>query len=741
MDSLKEQNHQSSHHNCCACHEQHAEASTASASATTATSGAIKNAERTQIRIQQMDCPTEEAMIRRLFENKADVLQLNFNLIQRILTVSHRAGTLDDILEGIRSLGFEPEVLTAESSRGSEVVISHRPWWPLVIAALIALLAEISYLAAWPQWLTAAFALSAIAIGGLHTYKKGWTALRTGNLNINALMSIAVTGALLIGEWPEAAMVMVLFSLAEVIEARSLDRARRAISHLMELAPDKALVLQADGSWQHLPAHEVPIGSTVRIAPGQQIPLDGEIISGFSSVNQAPISGESQPVDKSIGDPVYAGTINLNGAFDYQVTATADNSTLARIIQRVEEAQQAKAPTQRFIDRFAAIYTPAILVLALGIALLPPLLVDGQWSAWIYKALVMLVIACPCALVISTPVSIVSALATAARHGILIKGGSYLETSRLLNYLTFDKTGTITEGKPSLNEALIFDAERQTTIRRIAATIAARSDHPISQALANALSSADDKLNVTSFEALPGRGTKALIEGNSYYLGSHRLIHELGVCSEALEQQLAIFEAQGKNTTLLCNDSEVLALFVMADSVKASSREAIKELHQMGINTMMLSGDNQLAVNYIAKEVAIDQAKGNLLPEDKLQIIHELSAHNRVAMVGDGINDAPSLARADIGIAMGSIGSDAALETADVALMDDDLRKIPALIRLSRSTHRILLQNISFALGLKAVFLILTLLGYGTMWMAVFADMGASLLVVLNGLRLLRHPL
>ena len=246
---------------------------------------------------------------------------------------------------------------------------------------------------------------------------------------------------------------------------------------------------------------------------------------------------------------------------------------------------------------------------------------------------------------------------------------------------------------------------------------------------------------MTSFEALPGRGTKALIEGNSYYLGSHRLIHELGVCSEALEQQLAIFEAQGKNTTLLCNDSEVLALFVMADSVKASSREAIKELHQMGINTMMLSGDNQLAVNYIAKEVAIDQAKGNLLPEDKLQIIHELSAHKRVAMVGDGINDAPSLARADIGIAMGSIGSDAALETADVALMDDDLRKIPALIRLSRSTHRILLQNISFALGLKAVFLVLTLLGYGTMWMAVFADMGASLLVVLNGLRLLRHPL
>lgn len=700
----------------------------------------VKDGIRTPIRILQMDCPTEEAMLRRLLNDMPEVKQLDFNLIQRVLTVTHTPGSLDSILRAIHSLGFEPEVHEEGASIG-QFELKHRPWWALIIAALMAVLAEVSHFAAWPIWLTAGLAMIAIAIGGLHTYKKGWIALRTGNLNIYALMSIAVTGALFIGEWPEAAMVMVLFSLAEVIEGHSLDRARRAISVLMELAPDHANVLQDDGSWQTMAAREVLLGSVVRIGPGQQIPLDGEITSGFSSVNQAPITGESLPVDKGVGDPVYAGTINLNGSFDYQVTATSDNTTLARIIHSVEEAQHAKAPTQRFIDRFAKVYTPLILVLAILIAVLPPLLFGGEWLSWIYKALVMLVIACPCALVISTPVSIVSALTTAARHGILIKGGVFLENSRLLQYLTFDKTGTITQGKPSLSERIIFDNARFTEIQGIAATIAARSDHPISKALVEASEVEADMNAVEHFEALPGRGTKALINGKAYYLGSHRLIHELGLCSEALKAQLASFEQQGKNTTLLCSDKEVLALFVMADRVKESSREALDELHQMGIKTMMLSGDNQLAVDFIAKEVGIDEAYGELLPEDKLQAIHELAEKSMVAMVGDGINDAPSLARADIGFAMGVIGSDAALETADIALMDDDLRKIPTLIRLSRATHRVLLQNITFALGLKAVFLFLTLIGLGTMWMAVFADMGASLIVVLNGLRLLRNAI
>ncbi|MDO5667982.1 MAG: heavy metal translocating P-type ATPase [Alcaligenaceae bacterium] len=688
----------------------------------------------------QMDCPTEEGMIRRLFNGMPEVKQLDFNLIQRVLTVTHTPGSLEQILKGIRSLGFEPEVPEDGATIG-KLEIKHRPWWPLIIAALIAVVAEISHFAGWPSVLTAGLAIVAIAIGGLHTYKKGWISLRTGNLNINALMSIAVTGALLIGEWPEAAMVMVLFSLAEVIEGRSLDRARQAISGLMELAPDHAMVLQDNGNWQDIAARDVALGQIVRIGPGQQIPLDGVIISGFSSVNQAPITGESLPLDKGIDDSVYAGTINLNGSFDYKVTATSENTTLARIIHRVEEAQNAKAPTQRFIDRFAAVYTPSVLALAFALAVLPPLLFGGEWLSWIYKALVMLVIACPCALVISTPVSIVSALATAARNGILIKGGVYLENSRLLTHLTFDKTGTITQGKPSLSERIVFDENREQDILRIAANIAARSDHPISKALVEASEIKAELNAVESFEALPGRGTKALINGKNYYLGSHRLIHELGICSEALETRLATFEQQGKNTTLLCSEEEVLALFVMADMVKESSRLALEELHQMGIKTMMLSGDNQLAVNHIANEVGIHEAHGELLPEDKLQTIHELSEKGMVGMVGDGINDAPSLARADIGFAMGVIGSDAALETADIALMDDDLRKIPTLIRLSHATHRILIQNITFALGIKLVFFALTLSGMGTMWMAVFADMGASLIVVLNGLRLLRSSI
>jgi Cd2+/Zn2+-exporting ATPase len=704
-----------------------------------AKSEVVKDGTRTAIRIMQMDCPTEEAMIRRLFNNMPEVKQLEFNLIQRVLTVTHTPDSLDKILKAIRSLGFVPEVHQDGEIMG-QLEVEHRPWAPLIIAAIIAVAAEVFDFMGMPAWLTIVLAVSAIAIGGLHTYKKGWTALRTGNLNINALMSIAVTGALLIGQWPEAAMVMVLFSLAEVIEGRSLDRARQAISGLMKLAPDHATVLQKDGSWQEIPAREVGLGCVVRIGPGQQIPLDGEIISGFSSVNQAPITGESLPVDKVIGDSVYAGTINLNGSFEYKVTAISENTTLARIIHSVEQAQNAKAPTQRFIDRFAGIYTPIVLGLAVLIAILPPLLLGGEWLDWIYKSLVMLVIACPCALVISTPVSIVSGLATAARQGILIKGGVYLENSRLLKRLIFDKTGTITQGKPSLSEQIIFDEERRQEIHQIAATLAARSDHPISRALVTALDRKIDDSTVTSFEALPGRGTKAVINGTAYYLGSHRLIHELGVCNEALEAQLAQFEQQGKNITLLCNETEALALFVMADQIKDSSRQALEDLHQMGIKTMMLSGDNQLAVNFIAAKVGIDEAYGELLPEDKLERIHTLADQDMVGMVGDGINDAPSLARADIGFAMGVIGSDVALETADVALMDDDLRKIPALIRLSHATHRILIQNISFALGIKAVFLVLTLIGMGAMWMAVFADMGASLIVVLNGLRLLREP-
>ena len=565
-------------------------------------------------------------------------------------------------------------------------------------------------------------------------------AVRNGNLNINALMSIAVTGALVLGQRPEAAMVMVLFTVAEWIEARSLDRARNAIRSLMQLTPETATVLQSDGTWQEVAAKFVAVGATVRIKPGERIALDGTLVSGSSSVNQAPITGESLPVDKQAGDPVFAGTINTSGSFEYTVTAGAGNSTLARIIHAVEEAQGAKAPTQRFVDQFARVYTPVVFAIAVVVALVPPLLVGGDWIGWIYKALVMLVIACPCALVISTPVTIVSGLAAAARRGILIKGGIYLEEGRKLRWVALDKTGTITQGKPSQTDFSALNGWSPAEVRSLAASLADRSDHPVSLAVAQAAQRDGIPLQtVEQFEALAGLGTKGLIQGKTYYLGNHRLIHAQGRCSDALELQLSALEEQGKTVILLTDDHSVHGIFAVADTVKEGSRQAIAELHALGIRTVMLTGDNAHTARAIAAQVGLDDARGDLLPEDKLKAIESLlQAGTAVGMVGDGINDAPALARADIGFAMGAAGTGTAIETADVALMDDDLRKLPRFVRLSRDTHTLLVQNIVIALGIKAVFLVLTLAGLGTMWMAVFADVGASLLVVGNGLRLLR---
>ncbi len=693
---------------------------------------------RTSMRIMQMDCPTEEAMIRKKLDGIAAVKHMEFNLMQRVLTVVHPPNTLESILEVIHSLGFQAE-LPDSDGRLTATEEPNKPWWPLALAGVFAIASEAVSWMGLPMGLAAGLGILAVAFSGLTTYKKGWLAVRNGNLNINALMSIAVTGALALGQWPEAAMVMVLFTVAELIEAKSLDRARNAIEGLMKLAPETATVQQADGSWLEIAANTVAVGSLVRVKPGERIALDGEIIRGSSSVNQAPITGESLPVDKAEGDRVFAATINESGSFEYRVTAAAGNTTLARIIHAVEEAQDAKAPTQRFIDRFARVYTPIVFVLALAVAVLPPLLMGDAWHAWIYKALVLLVIACPCALVISTPVTIVSGLAAAARHGILIKGGIYLEEGRKLAWLALDKTGTITHGKPQQTDfepQASIDAKR---CRRLAASLAARSDHPVSQAIARA---AGDDVGtpepVDEFEALAGRGVRGVIDGKPYWLGNHRLIHELGRCSSALEVRLDQLEHQGRTVVALVDEKRVQALFSVADTVKDSSRAAIADLHQLGIKTVMLTGDNTHTAEAIAREVGIDQARGNLLPEDKLKAVAELGAKGAVGMVGDGINDAPALARASIGFAMGAMGTDTAIETADVALMDDDLRKIPTFIRLSQATRSTLIQNISLALGIKVVFLVLTLIGLGTMWMAVFADVGASLLVVGNGLRLLR---
>ncbi|MBB5408990.1 Cd2+/Zn2+-exporting ATPase [Paraburkholderia sp. HC6.4b] len=695
-----------------------------------------------------MDCPTEEALIRKKLGRMPVVRSMDFNLMQRVLTVVHAPEALESVLAALRSLDFTPELASDAGKGGNADAVPQaatdamrKPWWPLILAGIVAGASEAAGWLGAPAWLVAGMAVVAIASCGLTTYRKGWVALRNGNLNINALMSIAVTGAALLGQWPEAAMVMVLFTIAELIEVRSLDRARNAIEGLMLLTPEQASVQQPDGAWQPVRVDAIVPGTLVRVKPGERIALDGEIVAGRSSVDQAPITGESLPVDKAMGDAVFAGTINQAGSFDYQVTAAAGNTMLARIVHAVEEAQGTKAPTQRFVDEFARVYTPIVFAIALAVALVPPLVFGGAWHAWVYKALVLLVIACPCALVISTPVTIVSGLAAAARKGILIKGGVYLEQGRKLTRLALDKTGTITHGKPVQTEfEVVGDARETFRYRTLAASLGGRSDHPVSMAIAAAAN--DDgveHLHVDAFQAIAGRGVRGDIDGIAYWLGNHRLVEELGRCSPQLEARLDALEQHGKTVVMLADAQRVLALFAVADTVKETSRAAVAELRRLGVGTTMLTGDNRHTAAAIAQQVGVDEARGDQLPEDKLDVVTQWSSDGAtVGMVGDGINDAPALARADIGFAMGAMGTDTAIETADVALMDDDLRKIPTFILLSKATYGVLVQNIALALGIKSVFLVLTLMGFGTMWMAVCADVGASLLVVGNGLRLLR---
>jgi Cd2+/Zn2+-exporting ATPase len=694
---------------------------------------------RDELHIENMDCPTEEALIRNKLKGFPGVTGLEFNLLQRNLIISHTLPSLDVVFVALNAIGMEVGVVAQADALPQEQKTN---WWPLIASGVAAVGAElIEILVAGHHWSTLLLALVAILTGGLETYKKGWIALRNRNLNMNALMSIAVTGALLIGQWPEAAMVMFLFALAEVIEVKSLDRARNAIRGLLAMTPESATVQLADGSWSAVPAGNVALHSIVRVRPGERIALDGVVVEGNSTVNQAPITGESLPVEKGSGEVVFAGTINQAGSFLFRVTALATESTLTRIIHAVEAAQGRRAPTQRFVDQFARVYTPAVFAVALAVAVIPPLVFGGVWMEWLYRSLVLLVIACPCALVISTPVTIVSGLAAAARHGILVKGGVYLEEGHKLAWLALDKTGTITHGKPAQTDFEPLDGIDPQEVRCLAASLANRSDHPVSHAIA--VSAEADGIvlrEVSDFFALAGRGVTGFIGDRVYYLGSSRLITENGFAESDILSRIITLERQGKSVVLLAENMRPLALFGVADTVRESSREAIADLHRLGVRTMMLSGDNQHTAEAIARQVGIDKVQSGLLPEEKLIAIETLQKEGGiVGMVGDGINDAPALARADIGFAMGVAGTDTAIETADVALMTDDLRKVAVFVQLSRTTSTILKQNISLALGIKVVFLGLTLAGHATMWMAVFADMGASMMVVANGLRLLRR--
>lgn len=710
--------------------------------------------------VSGMDCPVEENLIKTKLNGMSGVFGLEFNLMQRSLKVRHAPSALPAISEALMSLNMDAKLMDREAGEANILHESKIPWGKLALAGVFAALSEAFALmhewnagpfgidlSAWKAngievavWLPLIFAVLAIALGGLTTYRKGWLAVKNLNLNINALMSVAVTGAVIIGQYPEAAMVMVLFNLSEAIEAKALDKARNAIKDLLALTPDTATVLRPDGAWVAMDVRQVAKGSRVRVRPGEKVALDGVILSGQSAINQAPITGESMPVEKAVGDTVYAGTINESDSFEFAVTAAHTDSTLARIIHAVEEAQGSRAPMQRFVDQFAKYYTPAVFFAAVLVALVPPLFMGSMWMESIYTALVILVIGCPCALVISTPVSIVSGMAAATRYGILIKGGTFLEQGRLLKWLALDKTGTITHGKPRQTDFVNLGDMGEYTTTALAASIAARSDHPVSRAIAeSAIENKVELLDVDDFTAIPGQGVSGVIGGQRWYLGNHRMVEERKKCSTELEERIFALEKMGKTVVALVNEKGVQGLFAVADTLKDSSMEAIRELKKLGVKTMMLTGDNEHTAKASAEQVGVDSYKGNLLPEDKLRIVEQLEAEGcKVGMVGDGINDAPALAKANIGFAMAGSGTDTAIETADVALMDDDLRKIPRFIGLSRSTYAILIQNIAFALTVKVVFFALTLMGMATMWMAVFADVGAALVVVANGLRAMR---
>ncbi|WP_411960272.1 heavy metal translocating P-type ATPase [Pseudomonas mandelii] len=713
--------------------------------AITKSSPAPEGTNRVRYRIDKMDCPTEERLIRNRLEPMAGIVRLDFNLLNRELTVHHRLDDPQPIVAALVALDMGPSLLEAGAAPSAvPPALSAKLKGLLAISGLAAIAAEVI---AWTtgqegSWPVMVLAALSILSAGLPTLKKGWIAIKNFTLNIYFLMSLAVVGALVIGKWPEAAMVVFLFAIAEAIEALSLERARNAIKSLTALAPETAEVM-IDGAWKDQPVASVLLGSRIRVRTGSRVPLDASVESGRAALDQAPITGESLPVDKQVGDPLYAGSIVTDGVVEATVTAVAGESTLARIAAAIQDAQAQRAPTQRFVDQFARYYTPAVVVLALLVAALGPVLFAGTWGDWLYQALVLLVIACPCALVVSTPITVVSGLAAAAKHGILIKGGAYLESGRLLKVVALDKTGTLTQGKPVLTDTEPFGDLPIEMALKIAASLDDHSTHPVAKALVNGwkLQQPDvAPFSVEDFGVLNGRGVKGVIDGQLWHLGNHRLVEELGLCSPALEARLSLLENAGKTVIVLCAARGPVAIFAVADTVRPESIAAVTALKALNVVPVMLTGDNPATAKSIAAQLGIQDARGNLMPEDKQVAVAELKRRfGTVGMVGDGVNDAPALAQADIGFAMGAAGTATALETADVAIMDDDPRKIADFISLSRRCASVLKQNIGLALGIKVVFLALALSGHATLWMAVFADMGASLLVVFNGLRLLRR--
>jgi Cd2+/Zn2+-exporting ATPase len=570
---------------------------------------------------------------------------------------------------------------------------------------------------------------------------KAWLAARRLRPDMNLLMTVAVTGAVVIGEWFEASTVAFLFALSLALESWSVGRARRAVAALLDLTPPTARLLADDGSERQVPVEQVPVGSLLLVKPGERIPLDGRVVRGSSHVNQAPITGESVPVPKSPGESVFAGTINGDGALEVESTKPASDTTLAHIIRLVGEAQSRRAPTEQWVDRFARVYTPVVLGFAVAVFVVPPLLLGGAWSEWFYRALVLLVIACPCALVISTPVSIVAALTAAARHGVLLKGGVFVEMPGRLRAVAFDKTGTLTEGRPAVVEVVPLEGCDESSLLELAAGLEARSEHPLGRAIVEYAKARGTPIRpAEDFQIIPGKGATGRWQGRPCWLGSQRYLTERGQETEAVRRRLEALSGPGRTVVAVGDDAKVCGLIALADAVRPEAGPSLRALREAGVpHIILLTGDNEATARAVARETGIDDVRAGLLPADKVQAVESLVAEfGNVAMVGDGVNDAPALARASLGIAMGAAGTDAAIETADVALMSDDLTRLPWLVRHSRRTLRVIRQNIAISLGVKAAFVALTLAGHSSLWAAIAADMGASLVVIFNGLRLLK---
>lgn len=705
----------------------------------------VTGARRIVLSVPEMDCPVEAGEIQKAFA-AAGITGADFNVMTRTVTLSG-----DDDLEAAAVRAVESCGYTAKAAASDPRTIESAPIpWALYISALfVALMSEAVELVSEysPELIplehgtidliTLALAVVAILMAGLEVFKNGVLALVHRNLNMNALMAVAVVGGVLIGAWPEAAMVMVLFQISESIEQLSMTKARRSIRDLMSAAPETAEV--KDGrSWRRVLSAEVGAGAVVRVGPGDRVPLDGRIVRGATALDQSMVTGEGMPAEKSEGDNVWSGTVNLTSTIEVMVTAAASESLSARIIDAVENAQASKSPVQRFVDRFAAVYTPIVFFIAAAVAIVPGL-VTGEWSTWIYRALCLLVISCPCALVISTPVTVVSALATATRCGLLIKGGLYLEEARKLVNIGLDKTGTLTKGEPAVAGVKYLATFDERLTGAMAASLAAMNKHPLSQAIARwAHERHLPVYQVEGFTAIPGAGVEGRIERSMVRLVNLRWLEEQGLADEEVRRTFAHYTNEGMSAVAVADAFGVQAVFGLADVVKEDTVEGLRQLASVGIRPWLLTGDNEAAARALAEKVGLKDVRADLLPEDKLKAIEELQKSGLTAMAGDGINDAPALARADIGIAMGVRGTDSAIEAAHIAVMDDRISSIATLVRLSRITHGLLVENIAFAIGVKIIFALLALTGNATMWMAVFADTGTCLIVVANAMRMLR---